>query len=184
MTDTGGLLVISGPYGSGKSTVVHEIVDRYPGAYFSISATTRAPRGEERDGVDYYFISEEAFLEKVRNGDMLEWANYCGRYYGTPEDAVREHLEKGHLVVLEIDVQGALQIKEKMPEAVLVFVMPPSYEELEKRLRARATESEEAVQKRLLTGKSEMEKAVFYDYIVINDTVEAAVSEIIDIIGR
>ena len=165
----GKLIVISGPSGCGKGTVLKELRDlnKYK---FSISATTRAPRGGEIDGVDYYFMAKEDFFEKISSGEMLEYAEYSGNYYGTPRAFVEKLLSEGCDVILEIEVFGAMNIKEKFPDAITIFLTPPTFAELEARLRARGTETEESIQRRLDVAKKEMEFIQNYDYLVTNES--------------
>ncbi len=161
------LLVISGPAGVGKGTVVRKLIEN--GDYaFSVSATTRTPRPGEENGVSYYFITKDEFFEKIQNGEMLEYAEYVGNFYGTPRSFVEDMLNEGKNVVLEIDTAGALQVKAQLPEAVLVFICPPTLDELEHRLRGRGTESEEVVRERLKTAKKEFGLIKKYDYVVVN----------------
>ena len=145
----GRLIIISGPSGAGKSTIVKALMAQSPGAFFSVSATTRKIRPGEKDGTDYLFVSRERFRELIREEGLLEWAEYVGNYYGTPARPVLEHLEKGFDVLLDIETRGAKQVLEKFPEAVSIFVCTPSFAELEKRLRARGTNSEEDIRRRL-----------------------------------
>lgn len=166
------LIVISGPSGAGKSTVTQELLKRNPEYFLSVSATTRKIREGETDGVHYHFMTEENFLEKVREDGFLENANFCGNYYGTPKDKVLEKLDLGINVVLEIEVQGAMQVKEKYPEGVFVFILPPSLQELRKRLEGRKTDDPEIIEKRLRVSKYEIGFAENYDYIVINENIK------------
>ena len=164
----GQLIIISGPSGSGKSTVLKELCAL--GEYrFSISATTRAPRDGEMEGIDYYFMSEGDFHKKTSNGEMLEYVRYAGNYYGTPKSPVEKMLGEGHDVILEVEVEGALGVKQKFPDAAMVFLAPPSYSEMEKRLRARGTESEESIKRRLETAKKEIGSIGNYGYLVTNE---------------
>ena len=174
----GVLMVFSGPSGCGKGTVLKEFFASWGDAFLSVSATTRAPRPGEEDGVHYYFLSREDFEQKLSRDEILEHACYCGNYYGTPRSPVYERLERGENVILEIEVQGGLQIREKCPEAVLVFVLPPSFDELRRRLLGRQTEDMETVSRRLETARQEMQAAYDYDYIVVNDRLEDAVDEL------
>lgn len=179
----GRLIVVTGPSGSGKGTVLQKLFSMRSDVAFSVSATTRNPRMGEIDGVHYHFISEKTFLQMAQNSEMLEHAQYCGNYYGTPANYVRQKLEQGINVILEIEVQGALKIKQQNIEAEFVFIIPPSMEELEKRLKNRGTEDEATIQKRLNRAKKEYEYMDDYDYIVINRDVETAalaISAIID----
>ena len=178
------LLVVSGPSGAGKGTVCKRLVEKRSDVFLSVSATTRAPREGEVDGKHYYFISEEEFTERIRTGGMLEHAVFCGNYYGTPKQAVDDMLAAGKNVILEIEVQGAMQVHEKRPDAVRVFIAPPSFEELANRLRGRGTEDEAKVQKRLETAKGELAQQDKFDYVVVNDTVERAVEELHGILAK
>ncbi len=161
------LIVVSGPAGSGKGTVNSHLLasDDFR---FSVSATTRAPRPGERDGVNYFYITREEFEKKIENGEMLEHNYYCGNYYGTPREAVERVLAEGKNIILEIDVNGATQVKEKYPDAVLIMLLPPSFAIQEERLRGRATEDEPTIQKRLQQTKAEVPHFAEYDYIVYN----------------
>ena len=174
----GMVFIVSGPSGSGKSTLLREVFSVRGNMFFSVSATTRAPREGETDGVEYFFMNREGFEELIREDTLLEHAEYAGNYYGTPAKPVLEKLDAGCDVVMDIEVQGAAQVKRKMPEAVSIFIMPPSVEELERRLRSRGTDSEEKILKRLETAKGEMKLAGEYDYIVINDSVDRASTEL------
>ena len=175
------LYVISGPSGCGKGTVVRELLDRNENIFLSVSATTRSPRDGEVHGQHYYFLSKEQFEERIAADGMLEHASYCGNYYGTPKDAVMQMCRDGKDVILEIEVQGALQIKKKCPEAVLIFILPPSLEELSRRLIDRNTEDMDTVYKRLSKSTEEMQYAKDYDYTVVNDTVSETVDQIVSI---
>ena len=175
--------VVSGPSGSGKGTVLAQIKKR-PDVFYSVSATTRGMRPGEIDGVDYHFISREQFLEMIERGEFLEHAEYVHNFYGTPIQPIRDNLAAGRDVIVEIEVQGFLQIKEKLPEAETVFIMPPSVDELERRLRGRGTETEEKIQGRLKTALEEMKYADRYDHIVVNDELDKAVSELLEIMGK
>ena len=172
------LFVISGSSGVGKGTIIKSLLARHDDIKLSVSYTTRAPRPGEVDGVNYFFTTREKFFEAVNNDDFIEWAEFSGNCYGTKKSFVLDALNKGEHVLLEIDTQGALQIKEKMPDSILIFIAPPSYEELVSRLRGRHTESEEAIQKRLDFVETEKNNSKYFDYIIINDTVENAVNSI------
>ncbi len=172
------LIVISGSSGVGKGTVIKSLLSRNSDIKLSISYTTRLPREGEEEGVNYFFRTKDEFMRAVENDEFLEWAEFSGNCYGTKRKFVEKSLNNGEHVLLEIDTQGALQIKNKMPEAVLLFIAPPSYEELVARLRGRKTETEEAIQKRLNFVEFEKENSKYFDHIIINDTVENAVSQI------
>lgn len=178
----GNLYVISGASGVGKSTVIARLLEENKSLYFSISCTTRAPREGEVDGVNYHFIKREEFEQKIRDGEFLEHAQYVGNYYGTSGKIVREKLNAGYDVLLDIEVQGAEQVRGNCPDATLVFIIPPSFEELARRLRARNTDSEEKVQGRLKRAREEYQKIPEYHYLVVNDKVEDAVKELGSII--
>jgi guanylate kinase len=170
----GKLFVISGPSGVGKGTLVRMLLMKYPEIKLSISATTRQPRPGEVRGVDYIFMEQDNFIEMAEKGYFLEWAEFAGNYYGTDGTIVEKTIEQGHNLLLEIDVKGALQVKTRKPEAVLVFIEPPSMEELKSRLFKRKTESEEDIQKRLAIVHSEIEQKVFFNYSIINDNLSQA----------
>ncbi len=177
------LIVISGPSGVGKGTVRKALFQRSDhDLVYSISMTTRKPRSGEVDGEDYYFVSREEFEERIKNDQFLEYAQFVGNYYGTPKDKVLEQLNQGHEVVLEIEVNGASQIKKKMPDAVFIFIAPPTYDALEKRLIARGTEHSDAIKERIEKAHTEIKLANQYDYIVINDEVDNAADRIMAII--
>lgn len=176
----GQLLVISAPSGAGKTTLARRFVDVTPGARFSISATTRAPRGAERDGVDYHFLSPDAFAARVAAGDFAEWAEVHGRRYGTLRATVEEALRGGAVAVFDIDVQGGAQLLDRWPgEAVSVLVVPPSPQELERRLRGRSTESDEAIRLRLAAARTEVARAgLRYGYVIVNDRIDEALARL------
>lgn len=182
MSGKGLLVVLSGPSGAGKDTVLKSLMQKEPGVRLSVSATTRAPREGEEDGKDYFFLSRPRFEELVENGKMLEHAEYCGNFYGTPSEPIEAWQAEGCDVILEIEVQGGAQIKTKRPDCVSIFILPPSLEVLEKRLRRRGTDAEEAIQKRLATAKSEIAQAMHYDYVIINDDLEPAVEQVAEIL--
>jgi len=182
MNDKGSLIVISGPSGAGKSTVVSKAIKDRTDMCFSTSVTTRGPRPGEVDGREYFFITRERFADMVKNNELLEHATYVSNSYGTPRAYVTEQLEKGMNVILDIEVQGALQVSKSMPEAVKVFIIPPSLEVLKARLVGRGTETIEAIEGRLSRAKQEYEEADFYDYIIINDDADKAADELSAII--
>ncbi len=174
----GKTFIISGPSGVGKSTVLKALLERRRNVYFSVSATTRLPREGEEDGVHYHFLDVDTFRRWIAEEQFLEYAEYVGNFYGTPKKFVDEAMDRGEDVILDIEVQGAIQVTSKRPETVRIFIAPPSWEELERRLTERGTDSPEKVQKRLLRAKVEFQTAHTYDYFVINDTVENAVEEL------
>lgn len=183
-SDKGILLVISGPSGSGKGTVIKRLLEKRGDFRYSVSATTRIPREGELDGVNYYFISREDFENRIGSDMMLEHAEYCGNYYGTPKKEVYECLEGGSNVILEIEVKGAMQVKRKCPDAVLVMIAPPDYRTLEARLRGRGDKvPEEVIRRRLDTAKYELSQLGEYDYVVVNGSgqIDRAADEIIAI---
>lgn len=178
MEKRGKTFIISGPSGVGKSTVLGALFEGRDDLYFSVSATTRAPRPTEKPDVDYHFIEAETFRQWIEDGEFLEYAEYVGNFYGTPKKFVDAAMAEGKDVILDIEIQGATQVHELRPDVVRIFIAPPSWEELERRLTARGTDSPEKVQRRLLRAKVELENAGHYDYFVINDTVENAVEEL------
>lgn len=167
MNQKGLLVIISGPAGSGKGTIVSRLRELAP-FDFSVSATTRKPRPGELHGVHYYFVDKADFESKIEQGEMLEYAQYVGNYYGTPRKPVEDALAEGKNIILDIEVKGALQVKEKMPEAIMIYVLPPDYETLLARIRGRGTETEEVIQKRMNEAKNEIRTFPRYDYVVIN----------------
>ncbi len=172
------LIVVSAPSGCGKSTVLHRLMEQRENLRFSVSATTRAPREGETDGVDYYFVSHEAFQSMVEKHELLEHAEYVGNCYGTPKAPVERQLAEGYDVYLDIDVQGAFQVREQMPETLMIFLMPPSMEELERRLILRGKDSMETIRRRLAEAERECSQRDRFDYVVVNDEVDRAVAEI------
>jgi len=179
------LLVLSAPSGAGKTTVAHRVLETHPDALFSVSATTRAPRGAERDGVDYHFVSAARFADLVASGAFAEWAEVHGRRYGTLRETVAEALEAGRIALFDIDVQGGEQLKAAFPrQAVTVLILPPDEAELERRLRGRSTEGEEAIRLRLAAARLEVARGLrSYEYVVINDELEGALARVSAIIG-
>ena len=178
MSEKGKLLVISGPSGAGKSTVVFKAIEGRSDVCFSTSVTTRSPRPGEVDGREYFFIDFKRFHEMVENDELLEHAEYVTNCYGTPRAYVEQRLNEGMNVVLDIEVLGARQVRKKMPGAVLIFIAPPSLIELERRLRGRGTDTEEAVQGRLARARQEYQEADFYDYLIVNDDAEKAAKQL------
>lgn len=174
----GKTFIVSGPSGVGKSTVLGALLERRKDIYFSVSATTRAPRPGEVDGKDYHFTNVARFQELIEQDAFLEYAEYVGNFYGTPKRFVDEAMDAGRDVILDIEVQGALQVHAKRPETVRIFIAPPSWAELERRLRGRGTDSEDKIAQRLVRAKVEFQTANTYDYFVINNTVEEAVAEL------
>lgn len=178
----GKLFVISGSSGVGKGTLLKKLLARNPELEVSISATTRKPRPGEVDGVNYFFTARDEFLKEVDNGEFLEWAEFNGNYYGTKQAWVERNLNKGRNLILEIETNGALQIKTKLPDSVLIFILPPSIEELENRLRGRNTEDEETIQGRLHEVRREIECSKNYDYKIVNDDIARALDELESVI--
>ncbi|MBQ8209307.1 MAG: guanylate kinase [Clostridia bacterium] len=176
------LVIVSGPSGAGKDTIVNELLKRDSSLSLSVSATSRAPRGNEQNGVEYYFISAKEFLEKSEQGDFIEFARYGSNYYGTLKEDVQKRIDSGKIVILVIEVKGAEGVKKLYPEALSVFIMPPSEEILENRLRARQTEDEETIAKRMCIAKTEIEKSADYDFTVVNDDLQSAVDKVYNII--
>lgn len=176
--ERGQLIVLSGPSGTGKSTVITELFKQRSNIHFSVSYTTRAPRAGEQDGVNYNFVSREEFERMIADNELLEYAEYVNNYYGTSLKVIHDKLDSGIDVLLDIEVQGAAKVRERCPEALMIFVAPPSFEELSSRLHKRNTDSEEVIAGRLEKAKTELKEIPKYDYLVINDQVSVAVSEI------
>ena len=172
------LIVLSGPSGAGKGTLCRELLRQMPELHYSVSMTTRPPRPGEVDGVHYYFRSRADAEEMISKDELLEWAEFCDNYYGTPRFAVEQAIMNGQDVILEIEIQGALQIKKRFPQGVFTFIVPPSLDVLSERIHKRGTESEEVIQKRLATAVHELEYVSEYDYVVTNDEVPAAVDKL------
>ncbi|WP_067774569.1 guanylate kinase [Nostoc sp. NIES-3756] len=175
---SGKLIVLTGPSGVGKGTLMRSLLQRHPELYYSVSATTRAPRPGEVDGKNYYFISRSKFEQLVAQGEFLESAEFAGNYYGTPREAVLHQVQSGKLVVLEIELEGARQIRTSFPQALNIFILPPSFEELERRIRGRGQDSEEAIARRLQRAKEEIQAADEFDIQIVNDDFETALSAI------
>lgn len=182
MNKNGKLYVFTGPSGTGKGTILSQVLKQDARLFLSVSATTRAPREGEIHGGHYYFLDKQTFENKINNGEFLEYAQYVGNYYGTLEEPVNEQLKNGNDVILEIEVQGAMQIHEKRPDAVMIFVAPPSIEELERRLVGRGTENPEKVAARMKTAEEELKQADKFDYIIVNDDLDCAIADLLAIL--
>lgn len=174
----GQLFVLSGPSGVGKSTVISELMGQRSNLYFSVSSTTRAPRVGEADGVNYNFVTRDEFERMIREGELLEYTEYVGNYYGTSLKLIEDKLSSGIDVLLDIEVNGAANVRKRCPDAVLIFIIPPSFEELSRRLHARNTDNEDVIEGRLQTARREYQRIPEYDYLVVNDKVSNAVREI------
>ncbi|NLY92073.1 MAG: guanylate kinase [Firmicutes bacterium] len=177
------LYVLSGPSGVGKNTILSEVLAKRKDLTYSISATTRPPRGQEIDVVNYYFLSKEQFLAEIENDGFLEWAEIYGYYYGTPKQMVLDRLQKGEHVILDVDIQGAAQIKKNYPNAILIFLYPPSIEELKRRLLERKTDDQASIEKRLAYIDQELAAVSRYDYVVVNDRLDEACQRVESIIN-
>ncbi len=176
------VLVISGPSGAGKGTICKSLVNKREDVHLSVSTTTRAPRAGEVEGINYHYITQEKFKSMIDNDELLEWAQIYGNFYGTPKSEILEQINRGINVVLEIEMQGAMQIKDLLPEAVFIFILPPSLDELKSRIIGRATETEEQINQRLSSALSEIRRISDYDYFIFNNVVEKSVEEIEEII--
>ncbi len=183
MNNKGVIAVVSGPSGVGKGTICTYLAEKYDDFFLSISATSRSPRPNEIDGVHYHFKTPEQFKQMIENDEFLEYAGYVDKFYGTPKAPCHEHIEKGINAILEIEVQGGMKVKEKEPDTVMIFIVPPSMEELENRLRGRGTETEEVILQRLARAKEELLQMKDYDYIVVNNSVEEAAEQIRNILN-
>ena len=177
--EKGLLFLVSAPAGCGKDTILGELCKKTDKAGYAVSATTRAPREGEINGVHYHFLTREDFSEKIKRGEVLEYTEYCGNFYGTLKKSVDDLILSGKDAVLKIEVEGAMNIKKMFPEACLVFILPPSLEILEKRLRGRGTETEEKIRERTLQAKNELKFAKNYDYLVVNDDLNEAVEDVL-----
>ncbi len=171
---TGRLIVLTGPSGVGKGTLLQRLLQKHPEIYLSISVTTRSPRKDEINAEDYYFISRNDFERMIAKSELLEWAEFAGNYYGTPSEPVQKQISQGKDVLLEIELQGARQIRQTFPKALRIFILPPSLEELEQRLRSRGQDSEEAIARRLRRAGEEVAAAGEFDFQIINDDLEVA----------
>lgn len=180
--EKGVLVVVSGLSGAGKGTICKRLLEKYPDYVLSVSATSRKPRKGEENGREYFFITKDEFEDMIRDGKLLEYARYVENYYGTPKEWVEQQLESGKNIILEIELQGAFQIRDKIPEAVLVFILPPDMEELKRRLVNRGTETMEEIEKRLERAAEEMAFVPEYDYVIINDEVEKSVDMLHNIV--
>lgn len=174
----GKLIVLTGPSGVGKGTLMQALLQRHPDLYYSVSMTTRSPRPGEVDGKNYYFISRSQFEQLVAQGEFLEWAEFAGNYYGTPREAVLNYIQSGKLIILEIELKGARQIRASFPGAISIFILPPSFAELEKRIRGRAQDLEDAIARRLQRAEEEIQAANEFDIQIVNDDFETALQEI------
>ncbi|WP_445632321.1 guanylate kinase [Nostoc sp. DSM 114161] len=174
----GRLIVLTGPSGVGKGTLMRSLLQRHPELYYSVSVTTRSPRPGEIDGKSYYFISRSKFEQLITEGEFLEWAEFAGNYYGTPREAVLNQINSGKLVVLEIELEGARQIRASFPSALSIFILPPSFEELEKRIRSRGQDSEDAIGRRLQRAQEEIKAADEFDIQIVNDDFKTALNDI------
>ncbi len=174
----GSVIVISGPSGSGKGTIINRVLEKNPNTWLSISATSRKMRTNDIKDVTYHFLTEEEFLQKIEDGYFLEYNHYVGSYYGTPKDIIFEKIEAGIDVILEVEINGAQNIKKLIPEAIFIFIMPPSLEILEERLRKRGTDSEEKILERFKIAYQEMNEVTKYNYVVVNDDLEEAIAKV------
>ncbi|MFS8867977.1 guanylate kinase [Synechococcus sp. H65.1] len=174
----GRLVVLTGPSGVGKGTLVSHLRQRHPELYFSVSVTTRPPRPGEQEGVNYYFRTREEFLSLIEAGELLEWAQYAGNFYGTPRQIVFEKLSQGQDVLLEIELAGARQVRKLCPDAIRIFLSPPSLEELERRIRQRGQDSEDSIECRLQQARKELDAKDEFDYVIVNDDLERALQEL------
>ncbi len=179
----GKIFVVSAPSGAGKTTLCTKIVAKFPELAYSVSHTTRLPRAGEKEGVDYFFITVEKFKEMIEQNLLAEWAEVHGNFYGTSLKFIEDKISEGKSLLLDIDVQGAKQFKRAFPEAITIFIMPPSIEVLDQRLKRRATDSEDVIAKRLANAKIELEQRFFYDNIVVNDDLDSAVEKMVNIIS-
>ncbi|TAE53256.1 MAG: guanylate kinase [Nostocales cyanobacterium] len=178
MPSLGKLIVLTGPSGVGKGTLLQKLLERHPELYYSVSATTRSPRPGEVDGINYYFVARNQFEKLVAQGEFLEWAEFAGNYYGTPRTAVLDKIKSGKLVILEIELEGARQIRRSYPGALSVFILPPTFSELENRIRGRGQDSDEAIARRLHRAQEEIQAAGEFDIQIVNDDFETALHQV------
>lgn len=183
MSQKGSLFIISGPSGAGKSALASSVLGRLPGITFSVSCTTRLPRGNECDGVDYFFVTKGEFEDRIRRGDFLEWAEVYGNYYGTSRQFIEENMARGEDVLLDVDVQGARTIRSLRPDSISIFIMPPSFQVLRLRLESRKLDKEYIIEKRLKIARREVAQYQNFDYLIVNNEFEASVVELKAIIG-
>ena len=182
MAESGLLIIISAPSGTGKSTLCRKLISDFPNACYSVSVTTRAPRRGEVQGKDYFFVSKNEFKQKIKRGELAEWALVHGHYYGTPKNFLEKNLVKGKDIILDIDVRGAMKLKKRYPQAVFIFLAPPSFSELERRIKGRRRNSEATIKKRLTNARWEMGRIGSYDYLVINDRLVDAFTQVKSIV--
>lgn len=181
--DKGILIVVSAPAGCGKDTILEQALTKNGNLFYSVSATSRAIRPNETDGISYHFRTRRQFEDMIKNGELLEYTEYCGNYYGTPKKAVEDMLAAGKDVILKIEVEGAANIKKMFPDCTMIFILPPSFGELDRRLHKRGTEDEETIQRRIKTARGELEFARNYDYLVVNGALEKAVDDFLAVIS-
>lgn len=180
----GRLVILSSPSGGGKSTICDQLKRYIPDVIYSISSTTRKPRGKEKDGIDYFFLSKHQFKQLIDQNRFAEWALVHGNYYGTDKHMIESFIKQGKICMLDIDIQGGMNLKKLYPDAVSIFIAPPSLQELEKRLRSRKTDNEQNIQLRLANAKKELEYKKNYDYIVVNDVLDETIKQIVEILKK
>lgn len=182
MAESGLLIIISAPSGTGKSTLCRKLISDFPNVCYSVSLTTRVPRRGEVQGKDYFFVSQNEFKQKIKSGELAEWALVHGHYYGTPKNFLKKNLVKGKDIILDIDVRGAMKLKKRYPQGVFIFLAPPSFSELERRIKGRRSNNEATIKKRLTNARWEMGRIGSYDYLVINDRLVDAFTQVKSII--